>query len=60
LHGYGFAVDVPVLSSINPWAVGLSAAALVAIFRFKAGMIQTLAACSAAGILLYLTGAMAP
>ena len=56
LRGYGFAFDLPVLTSVNLWAVGLSAAALVAIFRFKAGMIQTLAGCSAAGIFLYLGG----
>jgi chromate transporter len=31
-------------------------AAVIAIFRFKAGMLPTLAACSAAGIVLYLTG----
>jgi hypothetical protein len=28
-------------------------------FRFKAGMIQTLAACCAAGVVLYLAGALA-
>ena len=60
LQGYGFAFDVPVLASVNPWAIGLSAAALVAIFRFKTGVIQTLAACSAAGILLYLSGVVTP
>ena len=60
LHGYGFAFDVPLLASINPWAVALSAAALIAIFRFKAGTIQTLAACSAAGMLLYLSGVVTP
>ncbi len=60
LHGYGFAFDVPVLASINPWAVALSAAALIAIFRFKAGTIQTLAGCSAAGMLLYLSGVVTP
>src|SRR5438067_7588000 len=57
-HGLGF--DMPVLASINPWALILSLAAIVAIFRFKAGTIQTLAACSAAGILLYLAGLVAP
>jgi chromate transporter len=31
-------------------------AAVVAIFRFKAGMIPTLLACSAAGVLLHLAG----
>jgi chromate transporter len=60
LRGYGFAFNVPVAASINPWAVGLSAAALVAIFRFKTGIIQTLAACSAAGMLLYLSGLVTP
>jgi chromate transporter len=54
--GFGFSLDVPVLASIDPWAVLLSAAAMTAIFRFKAGMIQTLLACSAAGILLHLAG----
>jgi len=31
---------------------------MIAIFRFKVGMIPTLAACSAAGLLLYLVGAV--
>jgi chromate transporter len=60
LRGYGFAFDGPVLASINPWAVALSAGALIAIFRFKAGTIQTLAACSAAGMLLYVSGVVTP
>lgn len=60
LRGYGFAFDVPALASVNLWAVTLSVAALVAIFRFKTGVIQTLAACSAAGIPLYLSGLVAP
>ena len=58
--GYGFGFDMPVVTSVNPWALALSLAAIVAIFRFKAGTIQTLAACSAAGIVLYLTGLVAP
>jgi chromate transporter len=55
--GYGIGFDMPVLASVNPWALALS---LAAIFRFKAGTIQTLAACSAAGVILYLTGLVAP
>jgi chromate transporter len=47
--------DAPVLASLDPWALGLSVAAMVAIFRFKVGMITTLLACSAAGIVLHLT-----
>jgi chromate transporter len=53
---FGLGFDMPVLSSVDPWALLLSAAAMLAIFRFKAGMIQTLAACSAAGIALHLAG----
>jgi chromate transporter len=60
VHGYGFAFDMPVLTSLRPWALALSLAAIIAIFRFKAGTIQVLAACSAAGIILYLTGLVAP
>jgi len=57
---YGFGFDMPVLASVNPWALLLSLAAIIAIFRFKAGTIQTLAACSAAGIMLYLVGLATP
>jgi chromate transporter len=52
--GVGF--DAPVLASVNLWAVALSAAALLAVFRFKVGMLQTLAACAAAGALLHVAG----
>src|SRR5947207_1123784 len=58
--GYCIGFDMPVLASLNPWALILSLAAMVAIFRFKAGTIQTLPACSAAGILLYLAGLATP
>src|SRR5258705_4716559 len=54
--GVGF--DAPVLTSIDPWAFALSAAAVIAVFRFKAGMIPTLLACSAAGIVLHFVGAV--
>jgi chromate transporter len=51
------AFDMPVLRSVRPWALLLSAAAILAMFRFKVGMIPTLVACSAAGVVLYLAGA---
>jgi chromate transporter len=60
VHGYGFSFDMPVLMSLGPWALALSLAAMVAIFRFKAGTMQTLAACSAVGIVLCLLGAVSP
>jgi chromate transporter len=49
-------LELPVLASLNPWALVLAVAALVAVFRLKAGVIPTLAACAAAGILLHLAG----
>jgi chromate transporter len=57
VKGYGFAFDMPVTGSVNLWALSLSAAAMLAIFRFKVGMIQTLAASCSAGVGLYLAGA---
>jgi chromate transporter len=58
MRGYGFAFDMPVISSVDLWALALSVAAIIAIFRFKVGMIPTLAACSLAGVALYLVGAI--
>jgi len=56
LQTLGIGFDAPVLTSLDPWALALSAAALVAVFCFKVGMIPTLLACSAAGIALHLGG----
>jgi chromate transporter len=56
VRSFGFSFDAPVLASIDVWALLLAVAAVVAMFRFKVGMIQTLAACSAAGVALYLSG----
>jgi len=49
--------DAPNVLSVDPWALALSIAAALAIFRFKVGMIPTLAACCVAGMVLYLVGA---
>jgi chromate transporter len=48
----GLSPDWPVLASLDWRAALLSAAAMVAMLRFKVGMIPTLAACAAAGVLL--------
>ncbi len=54
----GMRVDVPVLASINLPSLVLTLGALIAVFRFKVGMIKVLLACSALGIVYYLaTGA---
>ena len=55
----GLSFDVPDPASLDPWALALSAAAILAIFRFKVGMIPTLLACAAAGVVLHLLGALA-
>jgi chromate transporter len=58
IRAWPLAFDAPVPSSLDPWALGLSLAAAVAIFWFKAGMIPTLVSCCAAGVVLHLTGAI--
>jgi chromate transporter len=56
IRAFPFSFDVPNFGSIDPWALALSVAATVAIFRFKVGTISTLVACCSAGIVLYLLG----
>jgi chromate transporter len=58
VRGYGFAFDMPVLASAHIWALVLSVAAILAIFRFKIGMIWTLAGACAAGIILFTLGVL--
>jgi chromate transporter len=48
----GMAPDLPMPGSIDWRAALLSAAAMIAMLRFKLGMIPTLAACAAAGVAL--------
>ncbi len=53
-HGYGLTLSIPVLPSIDVFATVLAIAAALALFRFKVGVIQTLLACSLAGVVLQL------
>ncbi len=53
-RGYGLTLDVPMLGSLDPSATALGVAAALALFRFKIGVIPTLLACSAAGVVLQL------
>jgi chromate transporter len=53
-HAFGLALSIPVWSTINLAAFAIFAAATLAMFRFRVGMIQVLAASCAAGILYYL------
>ncbi|GJE56638.1 MULTISPECIES: chromate efflux transporter [Methylobacterium] len=54
--GLGLAIEVPVPASVNGPAFLLTLAAVVAVLRFKSGMIPTLLACSAVGVALHLAG----
>jgi chromate transporter len=56
VRAFLFAFDAPKFSSVDPWALLLSVGAAVAIFRFKVGMIPTLLACCAAGMILFYSG----
>jgi chromate transporter len=53
-HGLGLTVSLPVLGSVDWPALLLSLAAIIATFRFRVGMIQTLLACSEVGAVCYL------
>jgi chromate transporter len=59
VRAYGLKFDLPILSSVDPWAFVLALAAIIAILRFKVGMIPTLLGCTAAGIVLHLAGFVA-
>jgi chromate transporter len=59
VRAYGLKFDMPLLVSVDPWALALSLAAIIAILRFKVGMISALIACTAAGIVLHLAGLIA-
>lgn len=46
----------PLLASLDPWAAALAGGAMLALFRFKLGMIPTLALCGALGLAIKLSG----
>jgi chromate transporter len=50
----GGTLELPLWSSIDPWAAILSAAALLAIVRFKANVPTVIAACGLAGMVVQL------
>ncbi|RUV16804.1 MULTISPECIES: chromate efflux transporter [unclassified Mesorhizobium] len=57
-HGLGTTVDLPVLSTVNVASLVLTLGAIIAVFRFKAGMLSVLAACSVVGLFYgFLVGA---
>jgi chromate transporter len=55
------AFDMPVPASLDPAALLLTAAAILAIFRFRLGPLPVLAGCAVAGLAWYaLAGAPVP
>jgi chromate transporter len=55
-HAYGMKLQVPVFSTLSVASLVLSTVAMIALFRFKVGMIPTLLGCSIAGIAIHLAG----
>jgi chromate transporter len=58
IRTWPLAFDAPVLSSVDPWALSLTLASAIAIFRLNWGMIPTLASSCVAGVILHLLGAI--
>ncbi len=52
----GLWLDVPVLTSFDPWAAALAAAAMVAVFYLRAGTAAVLLLCAGTGLGLHLVG----
>ena len=55
----GAKLDVPVLASASLPSILLAAAAAVAVFRFKAGMVPVLLVCSLAGVAYFMVTGVA-
>jgi chromate transporter len=55
-HVLGMSLQIPVLDTVNLPALALSVAAVIALFRFKVGMIATLLGSSVAGIAMHFAG----
>jgi len=59
-QGFALELSLPVLPSLDIFATILAVTAALAIFRFKVGVIQTLLACSIAGVVLQLAFGVVP
>jgi len=56
VRALGLHFDAPAIASVDGWALALAVAAALAIFRFRLGMLATLAGAAAAGVALRLAG----
>jgi chromate transporter len=55
-HAFGMVLHAPLLTTLNIASLVLSIAAMLALFRFKVGMVPTLFGCSVAGVILHFAG----
>ncbi len=58
IHALGATLDVPVPASVNLAALVLAIVALLAVFRFRIGMLWVLAGCSLLGVLYGLASGL--
>jgi chromate transporter len=49
----GLALEYPILTSLEPWALVLTAAAMLMLLRYRFGTITTLGTCAIAGLIIY-------
>jgi chromate transporter len=56
VHSFGLSFEMPVLPSVDPYALTLAIGAALAIFRFNVGMLYVLGGSCVAGLLLRLVG----
>jgi len=56
LTAWGLALDWPVWRTLDPAALLLVVAAMIAVFRFRLGAVAVLAGCALAGLVLRLAG----
>jgi chromate transporter len=56
VRGFGLRFDAPVLASADPFAIAIALGAALALFRFNAGVLTTLAISAAAGAALHALG----
>lgn len=56
VHAGPIHFSLPMPASVDPWAMALSAASVVAIFRLKTGIFTTLGAAAATGVALNVAG----
>jgi chromate transporter len=55
---FGWSVELPLIASLDAWAVALASAALIAVFWYDVGILPLLAVAVAVGLCLRLVGAL--